>query len=64
MDQFMVDVGHIPGVRVGDEAVLIGRQGPAEITADDLAAMLGSINYEVVCLVNGRVPRVYVGSVS
>ncbi len=61
MDQVMVDVGHIPGVGVGDEAVLIGRQGTEEITADDVAAMLGTINYEVVCMISYRVPRVYVG---
>ncbi len=60
MDQIMVDVGHIPGVKVGDEAVLIGRQGDQEITADDVAGMLGTINYEVVCMVSHRVPRVYI----
>ena len=42
MDQIMVDVGHIPGVKVGDEAVLIGRQGDQEITAGDVAGMLGT----------------------
>lgn len=60
MDQVMVDVGHIPGVKVGDEAVLIGRQGDQEITADDVAGMLDTINYEVVCMVSHRVPRVYI----
>lgn len=59
MDQIMVDVGHIPGVKVGDEAVLLGRQGDQEITADEVAAMLGTINYEIVCVVNHRVPRIY-----
>lgn len=62
MDQVMVDVGHIPGVKVGDEAVLFGRQGEQEITADEVAAKLGTINYEVVCMVSYRVPRVYTGS--
>lgn len=60
MDQLMVDVGHIPGVKVGDEAVLIGRQGDQEITADEVAAMMGTINYEIVCMINHRVPRVYI----
>ena len=60
MDQVMVDVGHIPGVREGDEAVLIGRQGGEEIPADEVAAKLGTINYEVTCMVSYRVPRVYV----
>lgn len=60
MDQFMVDVGHIPGVKIGDEAVLIGRQGEEEISADEVAAKLGTINYEVTCMVSYRVPRVYI----
>jgi alanine racemase len=59
MDQIMVDVGHIPGTAVGDEAVLVGRQGEQEITADEIAGLLGTINYEVVCMVSHRVPRVY-----
>jgi alanine racemase len=59
MDQIMVDVGNIPGVKTGDEAVLIGRQGDQEITADEVASLLGTINYEIVCMVNHRVPRVY-----
>lgn len=60
MDQFMVDVGHIPGVVPGDEAVLLGRQGGAEVSADELASLLGTINYEVVCKVSYRVPRFFV----
>ena len=59
MDQIMVDVGHIPGTAAGDEAVLIGRQGDQEITTDEIAGLLGTINYEVVCMVSHRVPRVY-----
>jgi len=62
MDQVMVDVGHIPGVKAGDEAVLLGRQGDQEISADEVAAKIGTINYEVVCMVSYRVPRVYMGS--
>lgn len=60
MDQIMVDVSDILGVRVGDEVVLIGRQGTEEITADEIAALIGTINYEVVCMISKRVPRVYV----
>jgi len=60
MDQLMVDVGHIPGVKVGDEAVLFGCQGDREITTDEVASKLGTINYEVVCMVSYRVPRVYI----
>ncbi len=60
MDQLMVDVGHIPGVKLGDEVVLIGRQGQDEIFADELAGHLGTINYEIVCMLSDRIPRIYV----
>ncbi len=59
MDQFMVDVTDVPDVRVGDEVVLIGRQGKKEITATELADLMGTINYEIVCRVGRRVRRVY-----
>jgi len=58
MDQTMVDVSHIPNVRVGDEVVLIGRQGDDAITAEEVADWLGTINYEVVSEILARVPRV------
>jgi alanine racemase len=58
MDQTMIDVGHIPGVRQGDEVVLIGEQGKERITAEDVADRLGTINYEVVSEILARVPRV------
>jgi alanine racemase len=57
MDMCMIDVTDVPGVRAGDEAVLIGRQGQGEITADDVARQLGTINYEVVTQILARVPR-------
>ncbi|MGD2146069.1 MAG: alanine racemase [Anaerolineae bacterium] len=57
MDQTMIRVDHIPGVRVGDEVVLIGRQGGDEITAEGVAEWLGTINYEVVSEILARVPR-------
>jgi len=60
MDQCVVDVGHIPGVKTGDEVVLMGSQGGKTISADEIAAVIGTINYEVVTMVSGRVPRVYV----
>ena len=58
MDQIVVDVGDLP-VRVGDEVVLIGRQGDEEITADEWADRLGTIAYEVVCQIGPRLPRRY-----
>ena len=59
MDMTMVDVTDLPGVAVGDEAVLIGRQGAEEITADEVAEAQGTISYEVLCRITPRVPRVY-----
>lgn len=58
MDQCMVDVTDIPQVRMGDEVVLIGRQGDATLTAEQVAQRLGTINYEVVAEILARVPRV------
>lgn len=60
MDQALVDVGDHP-VEVGDEVVLLGRQGKAEITADQWAGWLETINWEVVCGFGPRLPRRYVG---
>jgi len=59
MDQLMVDVADA-AVEVGDEAVLLGRDGDAEITADEWAERLGTIGYEIVCGIGRRVPRTYV----
>src|SRR5690554_4724620 len=58
MDQCMADVGDLE-VEPGEEAVLIGRQGEEEISADEVAGLLGTINYEVVCMLSDRVPRVW-----
>src|SRR5713101_3844518 len=58
MDQCMVDVSHIPQARMGDEVVLIGRQGTAVLSAEQVAQRLGTINYEVVSEILARVPRV------
>lgn len=60
MDQIVVDCGDDDSVRPGDEVVLLGRQGNETITADDWAAMLGTISYEVVCGVGPRMPRIVV----
>lgn len=58
MDQIVVDMGNDP-VEVGDEVVLIGRQGEEEVTADDWARLVGTISYEIVCAIGPRVPRRY-----
>ena len=59
MDQLMADVSALPDVKVGDMVTLIGRDGEEAITADELASLEGSINYEVVCGLSKRGPRVY-----
>jgi alanine racemase len=59
MDMTMVDVTDIAGVKAGDEAVLIGRQDAEQITADEVAGLLGTIPYEVLCAIGSRVPRCY-----
>lgn len=59
MDQMMVDVTEVPGVAVGDEAVLIGRQGNQRITADEIANKAETISYEILLSISDRVPRLY-----
>lgn len=56
MDQCMIDVTNVHTIHTGDEVIIFGAD---TVTADDLASMLGTINYEVVCMVAKRVPRVY-----
>jgi alanine racemase len=61
MDMSLVDVTALRGrVALGDEVVIIGRRGQAEVTVDELAAKLGTINYEIVTAISHRVPRVVV----
>lgn len=60
MDQCMIDVTDIENVAVGDEVVLFGKQGEGFIHIDELADKLGTINYEIVCMISKRVPRVYI----
>lgn len=62
MDQTMVDVSHIPGVKEGDEAVLIGRQGDQSITVEEVARTLGTIPYEVVCRLGTSLERHYLNA--
>lgn len=60
MDQFMVDVTDIPDVTVGDEVILIGSAGEETITMEEVGAISGRFNYEFVCDLGKRIPRVYV----
>ena len=62
MDQSMVDVTALRGrIDVGDDVTVVGRQSSQEVTADELAATLGTINYEVVTAIASRVPRRAIG---
>jgi len=62
MDVTMADISHISDAAVGDEVVIFGRQQGAEISVDEIAANVGTINYEVICGIGKRVARVYVRS--
>ena len=61
MDQTMVDVTEIPDAAVGDEVVLLGRQGDEEINAEEIARWADTISYEVLLSIAPRVPRLYAG---
>lgn len=59
MDQCMVQLDDLPEAQIGDEVVIIGKQGGEEITATDIADDWGTINYEVICGLAARMPRYY-----
>jgi alanine racemase len=60
MDQCMIDVSDIKDVSRGDEVILFGGEGDDFIAIDEVANKLGTINYEIVCMMGKRIPRVYV----
>ncbi len=60
MDQFMVDISKIENVEVEDDVVLVGKQGEETITIEELSELSQRFNYEFVCEINKRVPRVYI----
>lgn len=60
MDQFMIDLTDVPGVKVGDEVILMGSDGNLEITAEEIAAATGTIHNEIICAFGQRLPRVYI----
>jgi alanine racemase len=61
MDQTMIDVTHVPDVKLGDTVTLLGRDGNLEITAQEMGKLCHTINYEVVCRFGQRLPKVYIG---
>lgn len=60
MDQFMIDVTDIKEIKAGDEVIILGKKGENEIAAGEIAAIMGTISYEVVCMIGKRVPREYI----
>ncbi len=60
MDQCMIDVTNVNNINIGDEAILFGKSSDGvEIPIEDIADIMGTINYEILCVVGKRVPRVY-----
>ena len=60
MDQCMIDVTDIGNVHVGDEVIVLGNDKDLKFDADDMAKAMGTINYEVLCMIKQRIPRVYI----
>lgn len=60
MDQMMIDISHIPDAEPGDSVIIMGSDGKNTVSAEELAQIAGTINYEIVCNVGKRVPRVYI----
>ena len=60
MDQCMIDVTDIGDVQVGDEVIVLGKDKDLKFDADDMAKAMGTINYEVLCMIKQRIPRVYI----
>lgn len=59
MDQCMIDVTAVNNISVGDEVIIFGKRGDEEITVTELATLMGTINYEILCVIGKRIPRVY-----
>lgn len=60
MDQLMADVTQIENINIGDEVILFGADGNNTITVESVAQLMGTINYEIICVIGKRVPRVYI----
>ncbi|HLA94576.1 MAG TPA: alanine racemase [Pyrinomonadaceae bacterium] len=62
MDWAIIDVTDIPDAKIGDTVTLIGKQGESDILAEDIAALIDTISYEVTCSIDQRVPRIFKAS--
>ncbi|MBF1358272.1 MAG: alanine racemase, partial [Mogibacterium diversum] len=56
----MIDVTDVPGVAAGDEVVIMGRSGDDEISAEEIAGKIGTINYEILCDFGMRLHKIYI----
>jgi alanine racemase len=59
MDQFMIDVTDVPGVKIGDEVIVMGYSGDLKVTAEEIAQATGTIHNEIIVAFGQRLPRVY-----
>jgi len=59
MDMVVADISKIPGIKMGDEVIIIGKQGKEKITPEDIAQKIGTINYEVITRINPLIKRIY-----
>lgn len=60
MDQCMIDVTDVNNINIGDEVILFGNDGCAKVSVEELAEKMGTINYEILCMVGKRIPRIYI----
>ena len=59
MDQCMIDVSDVNNINIGDEVILFGNGDNIELPVESLAEKMGTINYEILCMVGKRIPRIY-----
>ncbi len=59
MDQCMIDVSSVNTISVGDDVILFGRDNDVEVSVESLAEKMGTINYEILCIIGKRIPRIY-----
>ena len=60
MDMCMIDVTDIEGVELGDDVIIMGEEDNIKYNADDIAQNIDTINYEILCSISKRVPRVFI----
>ncbi len=60
MDQMMIDITDIDNVNIGDEVILFGYEDDRYPTVNEIAKALGTVNYELICMMGRRIPRIYI----